>query len=88
MVLEGQGALARGLSSILRWSNTEMCRPSWKHPAFPADARSLGLSDGERLAIVTWTAANPQAGDVMEGTGGARKVRFAGKARGKAGATG
>ena len=62
-----------------------MCRPSWKHPAFPGDARSLGLSDGERLAIVTWIAANPQAGDVMEGTGGARKVRFAGKGKGKSG---
>jgi putative transcriptional regulator len=43
------------------------------------------MSDGERLAIVTWIAANPQAGDVIEGTGGARKVRFAGKGKGKSG---
>jgi hypothetical protein len=52
-------------------------------PAFLGDARSLGLSDGQRLAIVTWIAANPEAGDVIAGTGGARKVRFAGKGRGK-----
>ena len=54
-------------------------------PAFLGDVRSLGLSDGERFAIVTWIAANPQAGDVIEGTGGARKVRFAGKGKGKSG---
>ena len=54
-------------------------------PAFLGDARSLGLSDGERLAIVTWIAANPAGGDVIEGTGGARKVRFAGRGKGKSG---
>jgi hypothetical protein len=54
-------------------------------PAFLGDTRSLGLSDAERLTIVTWVAANPAAGDVIEGTGGARKVRFAGKGKGKSG---
>ena len=48
-------------------------------PAFLSDARSLGLPDAERFAIVTWIAANTAAGDTIEGTGGARKVRFAGK---------
>ena len=52
---------------------------------FLSDARSLGLPDAERFAIVTWIAANPAAGDVIEGTGGARKVRFAGKGKGKSG---
>lgn len=55
-------------------------------PAFTGDARSLGLSDGERLTIVAWIAANPAGGDVIEGTGGARKVRFAGRGKGKSGA--
>ena len=32
-----------------------------------------------------WIAANPAAGDVIEGTGGARKVWFAGKGKGKSG---
>jgi hypothetical protein len=45
----------------------------------------LGLPDAERLAIVSWIAANPSAGEVIEGTGGARKVRFAGKGKGKSG---
>lgn len=54
-------------------------------PDFLADARSVGLSDEERLAIVTWIAGNPAAGKVIEGTGGARKVRFAGRGKGKSG---
>ena len=39
----------------------------------------------ERLAIVMWIASNPAAGDVIEGMGGARKVRFGGKGKGKSG---
>ena len=54
-------------------------------PAFLHDARTLGVSQVERLAIVNWVAANPDAGDVIEGTGGARKLRFAGKGKGKSG---
>jgi len=54
-------------------------------PAFLNDAQSLGIPDAERLAIVTWMAAHPDTGKVIEGTGGARKVRFAGKGKGKSG---
>jgi hypothetical protein len=42
---------------------------------------SLGIPDAERLAIVIWIAAHTDAGKVIEGTGGARKVRFAGKGK-------
>ncbi len=52
--------------------------------AFATDARRL-LSDDERLALIEWLAANPKAGDIMEGTGGARKVRWALQGRGKSG---
>jgi hypothetical protein len=54
-------------------------------PAFISDSKSLGLPEAERLDIVTWIAANPDAGNVIEGTGGARKVRFAGRGKGKSG---
>jgi len=37
--------------------------------AFLSDARSLGLPNAERLGILNWIAANPAAGDVIEGTG-------------------
>ena len=50
-----------------------------------ADAKSAGVSDEERVAIVAAIAADPEAGDVIPGTGGARKVRVAGKGKGKSG---
>lgn len=54
-------------------------------PAFESDAAGAGLSDDEVQAMAAWLAANPLAGDLMQGTGGARKVRFAGKGKGKSG---
>ena len=54
-------------------------------PTVISDALSLRIPDTERLAIVAWIAENPSAGNVMAGTGGARKVRFAGKGKGKSG---
>jgi hypothetical protein len=53
--------------------------------SFVRDAKSVGLSDEERDAIVNFVAANPDAGDEIKGTGGARKLRFAGKGKGKSG---
>jgi len=50
-------------------------------PGYLSDAESLGLTEGERFAIVTFLGRNPEAGDVIRGAGGARKIRFAGKAR-------
>lgn len=52
---------------------------------FEGDAKAAGLSEDEIEAIVTWLAAHPLSGDVVPGTGGARKVRFAGKGKGKSG---
>ena len=43
------------------------------------------MTHGERLEIVSFLAANPEAGDVIPGTGGARKLRFSGKGKGKSG---
>jgi hypothetical protein len=54
-------------------------------PAFIHDAKTLGMAEAERLAMVTWVASNPGAGDVIEGTGGAGKLRFGGKGKGKSG---
>jgi hypothetical protein len=34
------------------------------------------MSDSEREAFITYIAAHPEAGDLMSGTGGARKVRW------------
>ena len=42
-------------------------------------------STEERGAFINWIAANPEAGDVIPGSGGCRKVRWAASGRGKRG---
>ena len=54
-------------------------------PEFIKCAKKLGLSDEEREAIVDLIASNPDAGDEIAGTGGMRKLRIAGKGKGKSG---
>lgn len=53
---------------------------------FLSDAKRSGISPDERQAIVDRIAADPLAGDMIPGTGGARKIRFAGQGKGKSGA--
>ena len=43
------------------------------------------MSDDELAALQADLVANPGAGDVIKGSGGARKVRVAAKGRGKRG---
>jgi len=43
------------------------------------------LADADRRAIVAHLAAHPAAGDLIEGTGGVRKLRWARDGRGKSG---
>jgi hypothetical protein len=54
-------------------------------PSFIADAKAAGLSDQERLALIDFIAAHPDAGDEIAGGGGARKLRLAGRGKGKSG---
>jgi hypothetical protein len=57
-------------------------------PTFLSDCRRAGLSEDARLDIVGAIADDPLAGDVITGTGGARKRRFAGHGKGKSGGYG
>jgi hypothetical protein len=52
-------------------------------PEFLRRAKWCGVTDNERSEIVDFIAANPQCGEEMPGTGGARKVRFAKPGQGK-----
>lgn len=52
---------------------------------FLRDAEALGLEAADRTALVDALAANPEAGDLIVGSGGIRKVRVAGRGRGKSG---
>ncbi len=53
-------------------------------PEFRGRVRAL-LAEEELGTLVNYVAANPDAGDVMVGTGGARKLRWAAKGKGKSG---
>ncbi len=53
-------------------------------PEFLNGARRV-LTEAERVALVDFLAENPAAGDLMQGTGGARKLRWAARGKGKSG---
>lgn len=54
-------------------------------PDYLTDAKAAGLTTSEREQIVAFVSENPTAGDPIVGTGGARKVRFGGRGKGKSG---
>ena len=53
-------------------------------PTFAEDARKI-WTEQERGAFCAWLAANPEAGDVIPGSGGCRKVRWSITGSGKRG---
>jgi len=53
-------------------------------PVFLREA-AVSLTDEERVEVIGFLAANPEAGDVMTGTGGGRKLRWRAQGRGKRG---
>ena len=53
--------------------------------AYLAAAEDAGMSEDEMSAVVDLVAANPLAGAIMPGCGGARKLRIARRGGGKSG---
>jgi hypothetical protein len=53
--------------------------------AYLAAAKDAGMSEDERAAVVNVIASTPDAGAVMPGCGGARKLRVAKPGSGKSG---
>ena len=53
--------------------------------AYLGAAADAGMTEDERGAVVDVLAANPTAGDIMPGCGGARKLRVAKPGKGKSG---
>lgn len=54
-------------------------------PIFKSRWEALGLNEEDLLRLQVELLADPKAGDVMQGTGGVRKMRFAFEHRGKSG---
>ena len=53
-------------------------------PTFTKQAEAL-FGEAEKQELINYLAANPLEGDVIPGTGGVRKLRFAASGRGKRG---
>lgn len=54
-------------------------------PEYLSAARKAGMTDAERESAVSFLASKPDAGDIIPGTGGCRKVRIAKEGKGKSG---
>ena len=53
--------------------------------SFIRAAREVGLSEADVDRIIDLLAIDPDAGDEIPGTGGCRKIRVAGRGKGKSG---
>ena len=56
-------------------------------PEFDKRWKELGLTDDDLKSLQEELTVNPSKGDVIQGTGGLRKIRFAFENRGKSGST-
>lgn len=54
-------------------------------PEFERKAKQAALSEDEVAYMISWLSENALAGDLIEGAGGARKVRFRRAGKGKSG---
>ena len=54
-------------------------------PEFDRKWKDMGLTDHELKALQEELTINPQKGDIMQGTGGLRKIRVAFEGKGKSG---
>jgi hypothetical protein len=55
-------------------------------PTYLRSAKQLAMTAEEMASAVELVSRTPQAGDVIQGTGGARKLRLRGRGKGKSGA--
>lgn len=62
-----------------------MTRSFVEMPLFRSRWANLGLTDNDLVRLQEELLADPKVGDVMKGTGGVRKMRFAFEHRGKSG---
>jgi len=53
-------------------------------PEFIRKARPV-LKEDEKASIINYLAAHPQSGDLVQGTGGIRKLRWSAQGKGKSG---
>jgi len=75
-----------GRLRVLRHCRTELqVQTVIETRAFLAAAKDAGMNEEEREALVGLVARSPTAGDLMQGTGGCRKLRYKKPGTGKSG---
>ena len=62
-----------------------MTREFINTPVYDKLWNDLGLTDDDLCDLQNTLLSNPQAGDIIEGAGGAAKVRYASQGKGKSG---
>ena len=72
------------LTAIIHWITLIAIQTIVELPEFLRKSDKL-LSNTERLCIINYLAAHPAAGDIMQGTGGIRKLRWSAQGKGKSG---
>ena len=72
------------LTAIIQWITLIAMQTIVELPEFLRKSDKL-LSNTERLSIINYLAAHPAAGDIMQGTGGIRKLRWSAQGKGKSG---
>jgi hypothetical protein len=65
--------------------NTDALQTVVETPAFQRSAAKAGMTENDIIQLVDFLAANPDAGDEIKETGGCRKLRVAGRGKGKSG---
>ena len=73
-------------AACLSYGNAVECRGAYRrrNPVFIRYAAEV-WSDAEREEFINFIAANPEAGKLIRGSGGCRKVRWSSKGQGKQG---
>lgn len=80
----GNNYFAPLLPNVIHWIILLAMQTIVELPEFTSKAHGL-LKNEEKLSLINYLAIHPQSGDLMQGTGGIRKLRWAAQGKGKSG---
>lgn len=72
------------MTGVIHWITLLIMQTIVELPEFLRRSDKL-LNNSERLSIINYLAEHPAAGDIMQGTGGIRKLRWSAQGKGKSG---
>ena len=69
---------------VIHWITFSSMQTIVELPEFRRRVTGL-LKEEEKSALISYLAVHPQAGDLLQGTGGIRKLRWSAQGKGKSG---